>query len=167
MDAAPGAAARRAGCAPAASRGWSAGSSAGGARPRPACSSCACRRSCRTARYRVWVGGGTELNRLDAARAPARYRPTSLDDAWRRFAALRRGTTLHAVVLAEAAAVTTGGRDYPDLPPSADALLSSGLTAAEEDRRSGGSFVGEVALPLAGVVRGELLLNLTVDSKAP
>jgi hypothetical protein len=117
--------------------------------------------------YRVWVGGGIELARLDAVRAPARYRPTSLDDAWRRFAGLRRGTTLYAAILAEAASVTTDGRDYPDLPSSADALLASGLTAAEERRRSEGALVGEVALPFAGAVRGELQLNLTVDSKAP
>lgn len=117
--------------------------------------------------YRVWVGGGPELTRLEAARAPARYRPTSLDDAWWRFARLRRGTTLHAVVLAGAAGVTAGGRDYPDLPRSADALLASGLSASGQDRRSGDELVGEVALSFAGAVRGELLLSLTVDPKAP
>jgi hypothetical protein len=117
--------------------------------------------------YRVWVGGGTELTRVEAARAPARYRPTSLDDAWRRFAALRRGTGLHAAILAGSADVTAAGLDYAGLPRSADALLASGLTATGADRRADEALVGEVRTEFPGVVRGELQLSLTVDRKAP
>jgi hypothetical protein len=117
--------------------------------------------------YRLWVGGGAELTRLDAARVPARYRPTSLEDAWQRFAALRHGNTLHAVLVVDGASVTTGGSDYDDLPASAAALLSGGSTTAEADQRSGSALVGEVRMPFPGVVRGELVVNLTVDPKAP
>mgnify|MGYP001066774913 CR=1 FL=1 len=98
---------------------------------------------------------------------PARYRPRSLDDAWRRLGALRRSTALYAVVLVDAPGVTADGNDYPELPGSAGALLSSRLAAAGQDGRSDRAFVAETALPVAGVVRGELQLGITVDSKAP
>ncbi len=117
--------------------------------------------------HRIWVGGGAELNRLEASRVPGRYRPSSLEDAWRRFATLRRGTTLHAVVLTDASVLTKDGRDYADLPASAAALLSGGSGVAEPERRSRGGMAGEAVLPLPGAVHGELLLSLTVDRKAP
>ena len=63
--------------------------------------------------------------------------------------------------------VTADGNDYPELPGSAGALLSSRLAAAGQDGRSDRAFVAETALPVAGVVRGELQLGITVDSKAP
>src|SRR5262249_12570062 len=34
----------------------------------------------------LWVGGGSELTRYEATRLPGRYRPASLEDAWRRLA---------------------------------------------------------------------------------
>jgi hypothetical protein len=118
-------------------------------------------------RYALWVGGGAELSRFEATRFPARYRPTSLEDAWQRLAQLRSSGSIYAAILASAPDVTAGGRDYPELPGSAAAVLSSGLAAGEAARRSDAALLGETRLPLAGVTRGELQLALTVDSKAP
>ena len=118
-------------------------------------------------RFSVWVGGGAELSRFEATRFPARYRPTSLDDAWRRLGRLRPSGALYAVILASAPDVTAAGRDYPELPPSAATVLSSGLAAGDLARRTEAALLDETRLPLGGVTRGELQLVLTVDSKTP
>ena len=118
-------------------------------------------------RYTLWVGGGAELSRLEALRFPARYRPTSLEDAWQRLARLRSSGSIYAAILASAPDVTAGGRDYPELPASSAAVLSSGLAAGDAARRADAALLDETRLPLAGVTRGELQLALTVDSKAP
>jgi len=118
-------------------------------------------------RYGLWVGGGAELSRLEALRFPARYRPTSLEDAWRRLGRLRPASALYAVILASAPEVTAAGRDYPELPASAATVLSSGLAAGDLARRAEAALLDETRLPLGGVTRGELQLVLTVDSKAP
>lgn len=118
-------------------------------------------------RYGLWVGGGAELSRFEATRFPSRYRPTSLDDGWRRLARQRPSSALYAAVLASAPDVTAAGRDYPELPASAAAVLSSGLAAGDLARRSDAALLDETRLPLAGVTRGELQLVLTVDSKTP
>ncbi len=118
-------------------------------------------------RYALWVGGGAELSRFEAARLPGRYRPTSLDDAWRRFARLRRSDALYATIVAGAPDVTSQGRDYPELPGSASVVLASGLEAGDAARRAATALVGEIRLPLDGETRGELQLPLTVDTKAP
>jgi hypothetical protein len=118
-------------------------------------------------RYGLWVGGGTELSRFEAMRFPARYRPTSLDDAWRRLGRLRSADALYAVILASAPDITAAGLDYPELPASAAAVLASGLAAGDLARRSEAALLDETRLPLGGVTRGELQLVLTVDSKAP
>jgi len=118
-------------------------------------------------RCTLWVGGGAELSRFEAARFPARYRPTSLDDAWRRLGRQRPVNSLHAVILASAPDVTAGGRDYPELPASAAAVLSSRLAAGDLARRAETTLLDETRLLLGGVTRGELQLVLTVDSKAP
>ncbi len=118
-------------------------------------------------RYSLWVGGGAELSRYEATRFPARYRPTSLDDAWRRLGRLRSSGTLCAVILASAPDVTVEGRDYPELPASAAALLSSGQAAGDLARRADAALLDETRLPLGETIRGELQLALTVDSKTP
>jgi hypothetical protein len=118
-------------------------------------------------RYGLWVGGGAELSRYEATRFPARYRPTSLADAWRRLGRLRSSGALYAAILAVVPDVTAAGRDYPELPASAAAVLSSELAAGDLARRAEAALLDETRLPLGGVTRGELLLVLTVDSKAP
>ncbi len=118
-------------------------------------------------RYALWVGGGAELSRTEAARFPARYVPVSLDDAWRRLARLHPSDALYGVILASAPDVTAGGRDYPELPSSAAAVLSSGLVMRSTARRADAAMLGETRLPLPGATQGELQLILTVDSKAP
>jgi hypothetical protein len=118
-------------------------------------------------RYSLWVGGGAELSRFEATRFPARFRPTSLDDAWRRLARLRPSGALYAVILASAPEVTAAGRDYPELPASAATVLSSALAAGDLARRTEAALLDETRLPLGGVTRGELQIVLTVDSKTP
>jgi SpoIVB peptidase S55 len=118
-------------------------------------------------RYTVWVGGGPELNRFEAARLPGRYRVSSLDDAWRRMAEQRSSGALYAALYAQAPEVTVEGRDYPELPLSALAVMGSEETAGEASRRGGVARVDERREPFAGPVRGELTLALTVDRRAP
>jgi SpoIVB peptidase S55 len=118
-------------------------------------------------RYLLWVGGGEELSRYEAARLPWRYRPTSLDDAWRRLGALRPGDALYAALFARAPEVTSDGRDYPELPVSALALLAGGQTAGAFAGRGELARLDEKREPLAGEVHGELQLQVTVDQDAP
>jgi hypothetical protein len=118
-------------------------------------------------RYLLWLGCGPELSRYEASRLPGRYRPTSLDDAWRRLAALRSGDALYGTLFALAPEVTREGRDYPELPLSALALLAGGQGAGDGGRRGDVARLDEQRVPMAGLVRGELLLSVQVDPKAP
>ncbi len=118
-------------------------------------------------RYVLWIGGSAELMRYEAQRLPGRYRPTSLDDAWRRFSALRSSDAVYAALFAPAPEVTADGRDYPELPISAVALLSSDQASGDRTRRGDLAKLSEQRLPLGGLVRGEVLLNVTVDVDAP
>ena len=117
--------------------------------------------------YLLWLGGGAELSRYEAKELPARYRPTSLPDAWRRLGRSRPADGLYAAMYARAPEVTSEGSDYPELPASALALLSGGERAGDGSRRGGVAKLDERRLPLDGLARGELLLQVRVDSKAP
>lgn len=117
--------------------------------------------------YVLYLGGGTELTRYEAAHLPARFRPTSLDDAWRRFGSLPQGAALYGALFASAPEVTRRGQDYPELPLSALALMSSGTAAGEVARRGDAALIDERHLPLDGPLRGEVLLPLRVDRTAP
>lgn len=118
-------------------------------------------------RYILWVGGGAELTRIEAQRLPGRYRPSSLPDAWTRLASLRRSDRLYAAIIARAPEVTRSGRDYPELPTSAYALLAAGQLAGEDARRGDRVFLSEVKTPIMGLTRGELQIELVVDPDAP
>jgi len=118
-------------------------------------------------RYVLWLGGGTELTRYEASRLPGRYRPTSLEDAWRRLGDLRSGDALYATLFASAPEVTREGRDYPELPVSALALLAGGQSAGDGGRRGDAARLDERRVAFRGPLRGELLLAIQVDSKAP
>ncbi len=118
-------------------------------------------------RYVLWVGGGNELDRFEAVRLPGRFRPASLDEAWRRIASLRRADLLYATLLARAPEVTRQGRDYPELPTSALALLSSGLSAEDVSRSGNEALLDEQHQAVRGHVSGEVQLEVTVDPDAP
>jgi hypothetical protein len=117
--------------------------------------------------YVLWVGGGSELSRYEAKELPARYRPTSLPDACRRLSVSRPSDGLYAALFARAPEVTSDGRDYPELPLSAMALLSSGEGAGDASRRGSLAKLDERRRPLGALTRGELLLQVRVDAKAP
>ena len=118
-------------------------------------------------RYVLWLGGGPELSRYESSRLPGRYRPTSLDDAWRRLAESRSSDALYGTLFALAPEVTREGRDYPELPLSALALLAGGQGAGDGGRRGDVARLDQQRVPMAGPVRGELLLSVQVDPKAP
>ncbi|MFI5370033.1 MAG: SpoIVB peptidase S55 domain-containing protein [Candidatus Eisenbacteria bacterium] len=118
-------------------------------------------------RYTMWVGGGAELDRFVAARLPGRFRPVSLDDAWRRLASMHRGDQLYGMMVARAPEVTRGGADYPELPNSAYALLAGPQLAGDDARRGDRALLAETAMPLDAVLRGELQLEVIVDDQAP
>jgi len=115
----------------------------------------------------LWLGGGPELSRYEATRLPGRYRPTSLADGWRRIGDRRPGDALYGTLFASAPEVTREERDYPELPVSALAMLAGGQSAGDGGRRGDAARLGEQRIPFAGAVRGELLLSVLVDSKAP
>ena len=117
-------------------------------------------------RYAVLVAGGAEMTRFESIRTPALFRPTSLGDAWRRLGAARPSDALYAGLFASAPQITTDGRDYPELPSSA-ALLMTGAAATSERKRSDTATLDLTRLPLGGAVDGSLMLDLTVDDRAP
>jgi hypothetical protein len=118
-------------------------------------------------RYVLWVGGGQELSRYEATRLPGRYRPSSLEEAWRRLADARSSDRLHAALLARAPELTLSGRDYPELPTSALALLAGGNTAEDENRRGSYAFLDQVERRIDGEIHGELQMEVLVDPGAP
>jgi hypothetical protein len=117
-------------------------------------------------RYAVWVGGGAELARFEAIRTPAAFRPTSLDEAWRRLGTMHSTDALYGGLYASAPQITDGGRDYPELPETA-ALLMTGGTITPDRRRSETATLDVARLPFAGAVDGSLMLELIVDAHAP
>ncbi len=118
-------------------------------------------------RYTLWLGGAAELTRYESSRLPARYRPTSLDDAWRRLAAMRSTEGLYAALFARAPEITSEGRDYPELPLSALSVWSSEQGTGDRARRGDVAKLDEARVPVPGQVRGELVLNVLVDDQAP
>ena len=103
----------------------------------------------------------------EALRLPGRFRPVSLDDAFARFAAIRRNDALYAVLVARAPEVTRSGRDYPELPLSALALLASGQSAGDDSRRGDRALLSEIREGVPGMLRGEVQLELAVDPRTP
>jgi len=126
-------------------------------------------------RYVVWTGGSGELDRYEAARLPGRFRATSLDDAWRRLANRRTSDALYASLYARAPEMSREGRDYPELPASALPLLgmagslsgSSGDATTDKSRPSDLAILDEVRQPLDGALRGEIVLQLSVETHTP
>jgi hypothetical protein len=118
-------------------------------------------------RYVLWVGGGPELTRYEAQRLPGRFRPVSLDDAWARLASSRSADALHGALFARAPEVSSDGRDYPELPLSALAMLAGGESAGDHSRRGDTAWLASVRDPVDGVLRGSLLLQVQVDGQAP
>ena len=117
--------------------------------------------------YTLWLGGGAELARYEAKLLPARYRPTSLTDAVRRLQGSRSSDALYAALYARAIEVTSDGRDYPELPISALVVLAGAERAGDGARRGEVAKLDERRLSLGGLTRGELVLQVRVDSKAP
>ena len=118
-------------------------------------------------RHTLWLGGSAELARFEARHLPGRYRPTSLDDAWKRLSGMRSSDGLYAALFARAPELTSEGRDYPELPLSALSLLSNAQRAGDRIQRGDVAKLDEKRLPLEGAVSGELLIQVVVDSKAP
>ena len=118
-------------------------------------------------RYQLWLGGGLEADRFLASRLPGRFRVVSYEDAWQRLAAARRADAVHAQLWARAPEVSADGEDLPELPGSALAILGSPLQAGDRSRRGSWALMGETRAAREQVVRGELLLELVVERRAP
>ena len=115
-------------------------------------------------RYEVWVGGGHELSALAAQRRPAHFQPASLDEAWRRLAELPPADGLHGLLIAKETEWSVDGREYPDLPASARALIAdAGRTGARE----GAAWLAEARLPVDGRLTGQQMLSVTVEDRNP
>jgi hypothetical protein len=118
-------------------------------------------------RYSLWLGGGAELDRSVSQRLPWRFRPVSLEDAWRRLGAFHRSDALYSALWAHAPEVSSDGEDYPELPGSALAVMASPEAAGDRARRAGWALFEGPVTPLPGVLRGEVVLDIVVDRKAP
>ena len=118
-------------------------------------------------RYTLWLGGGAELMRYEAQRLPGRFRPLSLDDAWRRLAQARPSDALYASLFARASEVSSDGRDYPELPGSALPLLADPRSGGERVRRGELAKLDERRFPLDAQMRGEIMIPIEVDTQAP
>ncbi len=118
-------------------------------------------------RYPLAVGGGAEADRALATRLPSRFRPVSLDDAFDKLARLRPANALYATLWARAPEVTRDGDDFPELPSSALAVLAAPQNAGEQARRATWAVFPGPGTPIEGMLRGEVLLELNVDHKAP
>ena len=116
-------------------------------------------------KYVLWLGGGTELAKFEAAHLPGRYRATSLDDAWQRIAAMRSSDALYAGLFGRAPELNADGRDYPELPSFALSLLSPERAAGDVSRRGDVAWLDERRLPVDGALRGELQLAVTVEAR--
>jgi len=81
--------------------------------------------------------------------------------------ALPKFVALYAAMYARAPEVNSDGRDYPELPISALALLAGGQSAGDDTRRGDAARLDEQRAALGGTVRGELQLQVTVDPAAP
>ena len=114
--------------------------------------------------YVLWVGGGAELSRYEATRLPGRYRATSLEDAWQRLPRYRPSSALYGALFARAPELDDGGRDYPELPTFALSLLASDQVVADRGRRGDLAWLDERRLDVNASVRGELQLNVVVQS---
>jgi hypothetical protein len=114
--------------------------------------------------YEVWVGGGHELSAFAAQRRPARFQPESLEEAWRRLAELAPANELHAVLVGRASEWSVAGREYPELPGSARALIGS---AVRSGAREGATWLSEARLPVDANLSGQQLLKVTVDDRVP
>lgn len=118
-------------------------------------------------RYTLWLGGGAEFDRAVAARLPWRFRPVSLADAWDRLGAFHRSDAIYTAFWARAPEVSSDGEDYPELPNSALAVLASPETAGDGARRAGWALFEGPVLPVEGVLRGDISLDVVVDRSAP
>ena len=118
-------------------------------------------------RFSLFLGGGLEADRLLATKLPARFRPVSFDDAWQRLAASRRSDALNALLWGRAPEVNRDGEDLPDLPGSAAAVLAPTQLTGDRARRADAVLLLDQRVPDAGVVRGELMLDIVVDRRAP
>jgi len=118
-------------------------------------------------RYTLWLGGGSESDRYTAARLPARFRPISIADAWDRFGSFKSSDALYSALWARAPEITADGRDYPELPASILAVMSAPQTAGDRARRGEWALLDEQRSVVPGVLRGELLLEVIVETKSP
>lgn len=118
-------------------------------------------------RYQLWMGGGADLTRLEAARLPARYRPVSVADAWERLAASRPSTALYTAVWARSPEVTADGEDFPELPTSALAVMTPAQSAGDRQRRGDWALMTEQRFEVPGALRGEIVLEFEVSRQAP
>jgi hypothetical protein len=63
--------------------------------------------------------------------------------------------------------VNRDGEDLPDLPGSAAAVLAPTQLTGDRARRADAVLLLDQRVPDAGVVRGELMLDIVVDRRAP
>ena len=115
----------------------------------------------------LFVGGGGDWARYDATQAPGRYRAGSVDELLRRLAAFPRASRLYLAAYDAAPEASVRGRDYPDLPPTAQRLMAGGHGADASARWGRASLTGQVSRAYDAVVTGGTALTVEIDPDAP
>lgn len=118
-------------------------------------------------RYPLAIGGGAEADRATATRLPSRFRPVSVEDAFVKLGRLRSADAIYATLWARAPEVTRDGEDFPELPSSALAVIAAPQNAGDQTKRATWAVFPGPGTRVEGMLRGEVLLELNVDHKAP
>jgi hypothetical protein len=115
----------------------------------------------------VFVGGGIDFARFDQQQGPGRYGASSLEEMLARIEALPRASRLYLAAYDAKRELSLRGRDYTDLPRSAELLLS-GEQARDASQRWGRS--GRLAIvesDFGWPIEGGTVLRVQVDPRAP
>ncbi len=117
--------------------------------------------------YAVFVGGGQEWEKQEARLQPARLTPTSLEALVRSLAEAPRAAELRAVLVGSIRSFVTGGRDYPEPPPSAARLLAPAERGGTATRWVGAAPMAEARLATEWPIEGSASLRLRVERHEP
>jgi hypothetical protein len=114
----------------------------------------------------LFVGGGDDWAHFDAQAAPGRYGAHSLDELVDRLERWPRGSRLYLAVYGPNREITIRGHDYPDLPRSAQVLLSEPDARDATARWGRASLLTQTGKEMDRYVSGGAAVQLEVTPKA-
>jgi hypothetical protein len=118
-------------------------------------------------RLRLFVGGGADLNRLERQRQPGLLRPGSLEELIAQLESRPKTSTLYVTAYAAAREMRLRGRDYPELPGSAQMILGSRTQADATTSWSNMTPLERISYRLDRALMGGTLLSVEVSPAIP